>query len=62
VKNLREIIHRHQKPVWFNRPFHELQDYWKERWAIPRAERKAEWKDFKAAKFFGEAERMLEEL
>lgn len=62
VKNLREVIHHQQKPAWINRPFHELQDYWKERWAIPRAERKPEWKDFKATKFFGEAERMLEEL
>jgi len=62
VKNLREVIHHQQKPAWINRPFHELQDYWKERWAIPRAERKPEWKDFKAAKFFREAERMLEEL
>jgi len=59
VKNLREVIRQHQKPVWFNRPFHELQDYWQERWAIPRAERKPEWKDFKAAEFFERAERML---
>lgn len=62
VKNLREVIRQHQEPVWFNRPFQELQDYWKERWAIQRAERKPEWKNFKAAKFFEEAERMLEEL
>lgn len=62
VKNLREVICLHQEPVWFNRPFHELQDYWKERWAIPRAERKPEWKDFKAVKFFEEVEKILGEL
>jgi hypothetical protein len=59
VKNLREVIHNQQKPAWFNRPFPELQDYWQERWAIPRAERKPEWKDFKAAEFFERTEKML---
>ena len=62
VRNLTEVIHHRQEPIWFNHPFHELQDYWKERWAIPRAERKPEWKDFKAAKFFEKVERMLGEL
>lgn len=62
VKNLREVIHYHQEPIWFSRPFYELQDYWKERWAIPRAERKTEWKDFKVAEFFKRTERMLGEL
>jgi hypothetical protein len=62
VNNLREVIRQQQKPVWFNRSFHELQDYWKERWAMPRAARKPEWNDFKAAEFFERAERMLGEL
>jgi len=62
VKNLREVIHHHQKPAWFNRPFHELQDYWKERWALPRVERNPEWNDFKKAAFFESVERMLGKL
>jgi hypothetical protein len=39
-----------------------LVDYWKERWAIPRAKRMSEWKDFDCDKFFREVEKMLEEL
>jgi len=62
VQNLREVIQHRQKPVWFNRPFYELQNYWKERWAIPRAERMPEWKDFRKDKFFKKTERMLREL
>lgn len=62
VNNLREVIRQQQKPVWFNRPFHELEDYWRERWAIPRATRKPEWSAFKAAEFFKREKGMLEEL
>jgi len=62
VKNLREVIRQQQTPVWFDRPFHELEDYWRERWAIPRAARKLEWNGFKAAEFFERAGRMLEKL
>lgn len=62
VKNLRGVIQHHKKPVRFSRSFRELQDYWKERWAIPRAERMPEWDDFKVAKYFKKTEKMLEEL
>jgi hypothetical protein len=62
VKNLREVIHQQQKPVWFDRPFHKLEDYWRERWAMPRAARKSEWNGFKAAEFFERAGRTLGEL
>jgi hypothetical protein len=62
VKNLREVIRQQQIPVWFDRPFHELEDYWRERWAIPRAARKLECNGFKAAEFFERAGRMLEKL
>jgi hypothetical protein len=62
VKNLRDIIQKKRKPISVDRPFNRLADYWKERWAVPRAERMPEWKDFKRDTFFKEAERMLEEL
>jgi len=62
VKNLMEVIHKAHKPSWYERPFDELVDYWKERWAIPRAERMSKWKDFKSEEFFDKAEKMLEEL
>jgi len=62
VKNLRKVIRDSEKPIWVNRPFDKLVDYWKERWAIPRAERMPEWKKFNGNNFFKKTERMLEEL
>lgn len=62
VKNLRDIIQKKRVPISFDRPFNRLADYWKERWAVPRAKRMLEWKDFRRDTFFKKAERMLEEL
>lgn len=61
VNNLGEVIKHSQKPIWVDRPFDRLANYWKERWAIPRAERMLNWKNFRRDKFFKNAERMLEE-
>lgn len=52
VKNLREVIQNGKRPIWLDRPFDKLVDYWKERWALPRAERMPEWKDFTVKSFF----------
>ena len=62
VKNLREVIHKKEKPQWFNRPFNSLVDYWKERWAIPRAERMPEWRNFNSNDFIETVEKMLRQL
>jgi hypothetical protein len=62
VKNLKEVIQRKEEPIWIDRPFDQLVDYWKERWAIPRAERMIRWKEFNTFKFFKKVERLLEGL
>jgi len=62
VKELRGVIQQRQKPIWVDHPFNKLVDYWKERWAIPRAERMPEWKNFNSNNFFKKTERMLKEL
>lgn len=62
ARNLREVIQQHKRPIWINRPFDELVDYWKERWAIPRAERMQEWKNFKAKNFFIKISKILKKL
>ncbi|MDI6704488.1 MAG: DUF4338 domain-containing protein [bacterium] len=62
VNNLREVIQKRQKPIWVDRPFDELVNYWKEKWAIPRAERMPKWRDFNSDKFFKKTEKMLKEL
>jgi len=59
VKNLRDVIQHKEKPVWVDRPFDKLVDYWKERWAIPRAERMSEWKDFTVKYFFRKVNKLL---
>lgn len=62
VKNLTEVIQNCQKPIWFNRPFYDLQNYWKERWAMPRAARISRWKDFSRKYFFKKVDEMLKQL
>ncbi|MEJ5286650.1 MAG: hypothetical protein CH6_0423 [Candidatus Kapaibacterium sp.] len=62
VKNLKDVIKRKENPIYIDRPFNNLVDYWKERWAIPRAERKPEWKKFQAKKFFEKVEKIIKEL
>lgn len=62
VQNLKEIIQNSAKPVWYDRPFNELVNFWKIRWALPRSQRKTEWKRFDTSKFFKEFQKMLEKL
>jgi len=62
VKNLRGVIQNGQKPLWVDRHFKKLVNYWKERWAIPRAKRISKWKDFNSNIFFKKTEKMLKEL
>jgi len=62
VKNLKEVIKKKEKPIYIDRPFNKLVDYWKERWALPRAERKPEWREFETKKFFMKVEKVLKGL
>jgi len=62
VKNLKEIIRRRETPIYMDRPFNELVDYWKHRWALPRVERTTGWKNFETNKFFKKIEKNLKEL
>jgi len=62
VKNLKEVIRYHQNPVWIDRPFTSIEQYWKERYALPRAARKPEWKNFKKNEFLKKTEKVLKEL
>lgn len=62
VKNLKNVIHRGKRPLRFNRPFDDLVSYWKERWALPRADRKPEWKYFTTGSYFKKVRRMLNQV
>ncbi len=62
VKNLKEVIKNNKNPIYVDRPFKKLVEYWKERWALPRSKRKPNWKNFKFETFFKEVEKLLEGL
>ncbi len=62
VKNLKEVIHKKEEPIWLDRPFDNLVDYWKERWAIPRAKRKPKWKNFNKNAFIEQTIEILQKL
>jgi len=62
VKNLKEVIKKKEEPIYIDRPFKKLVDYWKKRWALPRAERRAEWRKFETEKLFMKVEKILEGL
>lgn len=62
AKNLHNVIHKNKRPLWHDRPFKELIDFWKERWAIPRSERIDEWKHFSTKDFFRKTEMQLRRL
>ena len=60
VKNLDEVIQCGHEPIWIDRPFRELLDHWKERWAIPRSIRTFSWLEFTSENFFKPTEEFLE--
>ncbi len=62
VRNLKEVIHKREKPIWIDRPFGNLVDFWKERWAMPRAERMPEWGKFNSNNFLKKTEKLLRNL
>jgi hypothetical protein len=62
IKNLKEVIQFGQKPTWINRPFDKLVEYWKERWAIPRAARTNKWRDFRVKYFFKKVNNIFKQL
>jgi hypothetical protein len=62
VKNLKEVIHQNEDPVFFNRNFSDLSKYWLKRWGIPRSERTNQWKSFNFDNFFLTLETTLEKI
>ncbi|MCK4787234.1 MAG: DUF4338 domain-containing protein [Desulfobacteraceae bacterium] len=59
VKNLQNVIRHGKRALHYNRPFRDLVDYWKERWALPRAERIPTWRDFTIEKLRNKTKRLL---
>ncbi len=59
VTNLKEVIKKRRRPKWRDYPFNDLVNYWKERWALPRANRMTQWEDFSSDKFFKKVNKIL---
>ena len=51
AENYRKVIEEGEDVVYFDRPLTELTEYWKERWAIKRANNEDNWKHFSFAEF-----------
>lgn len=60
ARNLIDVIQHGKKPKWVNRPFSDLADYWKARWAMPRSASTTRWKDFTVSQFERQASNLLE--
>ena len=59
VKNLGNVISKNVNPVYYNRKLHELTEFWKERWCIPRSERFLDWKTFDEKRFLSKTKREI---
>lgn len=62
AQNLTDVIQHGRKPDWVDRPFSEMVDYWKERWAIPRSHNFTHWREFTSHQFSVNVKRMLTRL
>lgn len=54
AENLEKVIQKKIKPKFFNRKLSDLTKFWRERWAVGRAERSEELKQFNAQLFVNE--------
>ena len=60
VKNLENVIHQNDDPVFLDRTFSDLSNYWLKRWAIPRSNRTKQWQSFDFEKFFNNVKTTLQ--
>jgi hypothetical protein len=59
TRNLNDVIHKQQEPIWYDRAFSDLMKYWLQRWCLPRSYRINTWKKFDAESFF---EKVVKEI
>jgi hypothetical protein len=51
AKNINAVINKGEKPQWNKRSQKQVADFWKQRWAIPRAEKDKRYQEFSKEKF-----------
>lgn len=62
ITNLNEAIQQNDPPNWLDHPFQKLVTYWKDRWALPRAQRNESWRMFVADKYLNKVSKELRAL
>jgi len=62
VNNLEDVLKNKKNPKWKNYSFKELKEFWLNRWALPRSERKDEWKTICTKKFIEKFEKMVKRI
>lgn len=60
VNNLQNVIKNNKKPIWYDRPFDKISEYWLNRYAIPRSKRKNHFQKFELTKFIKKIKQQLE--
>jgi hypothetical protein len=59
AKNIHEVINKKSKPLYDKRSLVELQDFWKQRWCIPRSHRYGNWQEFEAKNYLTSVKRNI---
>lgn len=59
--NLRNVIAKGKRQLWVHRTLEDIEEYWKDRWAIGRSRRTTAWKEFKASSHFDSVDSILGE-
>ena len=57
--NLRNVIAKGKRQMWVHRELADIEEYWKDRWAIARSQRTSAWKEFRASDHLKEVHRIL---
>ena len=54
AKNVKEVIQSNKKPIWHHRSVAEMTQFWKERWAMPYAEKDKSYQEFSKDDFIAQ--------
>ena len=57
--NLRNVIAKGKRQMWVHRELGDIEEYWKDRWAIARSRRTSAWKEFRVSDHIEEVRRIL---
>ena len=59
AKNVKEVIQSNKKPIWYNRSVADMTQFWKERWAMPHAEKDKSYQEFLKDEFITQTRKDL---